>query len=93
MFDHAVELWTHARVVAEMEIARTNLGRELEDFTANTLRYVREDKALLVEPIELPPLVGVPPFSKRHVVIVVRAKGTRKTCNRFAPTYATSDRF
>jgi uncharacterized membrane-anchored protein len=76
--DAAVELWTHARIEAGMEAARTNLGRELEDFTANTLRYVREEKALLIEPIDTPALTGVRPIAKKHVVIVVRGEGYKE---------------
>jgi len=74
----AVQVWTHERVLDEMESARANLGRELEDFTANTLRYVREEKSLLVEPIEAPALTGVRPISKKQVVIVVRGEGYRE---------------
>jgi uncharacterized membrane-anchored protein len=73
----AVLSWTRSDIEREMDEARFNLGSELEKFAENTLKYVREEKALLVEPIDVPRLKGVRTLSKRHVVIVVRGEGYR----------------
>lgn len=77
-FDMAVDPWPQSRVLRQMDAARANLGNELESFTANTLRYVREEKGLLIEPTDLPALVGAPLIAKKHVVIVVRGEGYKE---------------
>ncbi|MDR3708256.1 MAG: putative cytokinetic ring protein SteA [Capsulimonadaceae bacterium] len=74
----AVEQWTKARITLEMDVARVNLGHALEEFSANTLSYVREEKHLLIDPIDAPPLTGVRSLNRRHVVVVVRGEGYKE---------------
>ncbi|HEY3328654.1 MAG TPA: putative cytokinetic ring protein SteA [Capsulimonadaceae bacterium] len=74
----SADLWTKAEIEERLESARANIGHELEVFAENTLRYVKEEKSLLIEPIDVPALKGTRPFVKRHVVIVVRGDGYRE---------------
>ncbi len=74
----AVIALPRAEVERLMDEARVNLGHELEEFAANTLRFVREEKSLLIEPVDVPRLKGVRAISNRHVVIVVRGEGYRE---------------
>jgi uncharacterized membrane-anchored protein len=73
-----VELWTGVRIYDESEKARGNLGVELEKFTANTLGYLKEERALLLEQVPVPPLHGVKNISGRHVAVVVRGDGYKE---------------
>jgi uncharacterized membrane-anchored protein len=70
-----VELWTERRIADESDKARGNLGVELEKFTANTLGYINEERALLLESVPVPELKGVRSFSGRHAAVVVRGEG------------------
>ena len=50
----------------------------MDKFTANTLAYIREEKSLLLEPVQVPELPGTRAIAGRHVVIVVRGEGYRE---------------
>jgi uncharacterized membrane-anchored protein len=53
-----------------MDAAKDNLATALEDFTLNTLSYVRRDRDLLLEGLEIPTLRTR--LRDRHVLVVVR---------------------
>lgn len=59
-----------ATVEARMEQARGNLGQQIEAFTHNTMEYVRAERNLLVEGIELPRLRTT--LEGRYALVVVR---------------------
>ena len=80
----AAEPWPRSRILVEMDVARNNLGNALEEFSANTLSYVREEKHLLIEPTELPPLAGVRSLNRRHAVVVVRGEGYKEDLQSIA---------
>jgi uncharacterized membrane-anchored protein len=75
---YAATFWDIGRIDAAEQAGRDNLGRELEKFASNTLEYVRKEKDLIIEPVELPPLVGLKPMKGRHAVVVVRGEGYRE---------------
>jgi uncharacterized membrane-anchored protein len=56
--------------------AKANLAAALEDFTLNTLSYVRRDRDLLLEGLDLPPLETT--LRDRHVLVVVRGHDYKK---------------
>jgi uncharacterized membrane-anchored protein len=56
--------------------AKDNLAAALEDFTLNTLSYVRRDRDLLLEGLDLPPLKTR--IRDRHVLVVVRGHDYKK---------------
>jgi uncharacterized membrane-anchored protein len=56
--------------------AKANLAAALEDFTLNTLSYVRRDRDLLLEGLDLPPLRTS--LRDRHVLVVVRGHDYKK---------------
>ena len=59
-----------ARSTDVLEVARSSLGAELEQFAENTLEYIRKEGHLLVDQPDIP---EVPVnFRGRHVLIVVR---------------------
>ena len=53
-----------------VEAAKDRLAGALEDFTRNTLDYLRRDRDLLLEGLEVPRLAT--PLADRHVLVVVR---------------------
>ena len=59
-----------------VDAAKDNLAGALEDFTLNTLSYVRRDRDLLLEGLELPPLRTK--LRDRHVLVVVRGHDYKK---------------
>jgi uncharacterized membrane-anchored protein len=59
-----------------VDAAKDNLATALEDFTLNTLSYVRRDRDLLLEGLDLPPLVTG--LRDRHVLVVVRGHDYKK---------------
>jgi uncharacterized membrane-anchored protein len=59
-----------------VEAAKDNLASALEDFTLNTLSYVRRDRDLLLEGLDLPPLRTR--LRERHVLVVVRGHDYKK---------------
>jgi uncharacterized membrane-anchored protein len=60
----------------QMEAAKDNLAAALEDFTLNTLSYVRRDRDLLLEGLEIPTLTTR--LRDRHVLVVVRGHDYKK---------------
>jgi uncharacterized membrane-anchored protein len=64
---------TEEVVAEQLEAARGNLSAELEHFARNTLRYLSEEKSILLDPVDLPELAT--PIRGRHVLIVVRGEG------------------
>jgi uncharacterized membrane-anchored protein len=57
-------------IEVSLDVARQRVNRELEKFAANTLEYLRKEKHLLVDDLDLP---DVPvEFQNRHVLVVVR---------------------
>ena len=66
----------HEDVRKRLEAAKDNLATALEDFTLNTLSYVRRDRDLLLEGLEIPTLkTGL---RDRHVLVVVRGHDYKK---------------
>lgn len=61
---------TMSEVVAAMDLARANIGTELELFAENTLRYVQQESDIAFAPIKLPPLKTS--IEGRHALVVVR---------------------
>jgi uncharacterized membrane-anchored protein len=61
---------TTATVDAAIDVARANMGPELERFAENTLEYVREEIDLLTGTLDLPAVRS--DIEGRHVLIVVR---------------------
>ncbi len=59
-----------------VDAAKDNLAGALEDFTLNTLSYVRRDRDLLLEGLDLPPLRTR--LRDRHVLVVVRGHDYKK---------------
>src|SRR5512132_470861 len=59
-----------------MDAAKDNLATALEDFTLNTLSYVRRDRDLLLEGLEVPTLRTR--LRDRHVLVVVRGHDYKK---------------
>ncbi len=63
-------------IAERMEAARANLGVELDAFARNTLSYLVEEKALLLDPVDLPAISTR--IRDRHVLVVVRGEGYRE---------------
>ncbi len=59
-----------------MEEARSNLATELEKFVQNTLRFIEEEKFLILDPVEVPELKTK--IAGRHALIVVRGEGYKE---------------
>jgi uncharacterized membrane-anchored protein len=59
-----------------MEAARENFNTELDHFTRNTLDYLNNEKGLLFDPIDAPPLKTR--IEGKHVLIVVRGEGFKE---------------
>ncbi len=60
----------------QVDAAKDNLASALEDFTLNTLSYVRRDRDLLLEGLDLPALRTQ--LRDRHVLVVVRGHDYKK---------------
>lgn len=69
-------LLTKQLIQEKMEAAKSNLGAELDLFAENTLAYIRKEKDLLFDPLEIPPLKTN--LSGRHALIVVRGEGYKE---------------
>ena len=61
---------TTATVDAAIDVARANMGPELERFAENTVEYIREEIDLLTGTLDLPAVRCK--ITSRHVLIVVR---------------------
>lgn len=62
-------------VARATEASRRNLANELQKFAENTLKYIQEEKFLILDPIEVPELKTR--IAGRHALIVVRGEGYR----------------
>ena len=58
------------------EASRSNLAQELEKFAQNTLKFIQEEKFLILDPVEVPVLKTK--LADRHALIVVRGEGFRE---------------
>jgi uncharacterized membrane-anchored protein len=67
---------TTATVDAAIDVARANMGPELERFAENTVEYVREEIDLLTGTLDLPAVRCK--IASRHVLIVVRGIDYKK---------------
>jgi uncharacterized membrane-anchored protein len=67
---------THESLSAVVEAAKASLGAELERFAANTLEYLRREKHLVVDELDVPD-VGID-FRGRHALIAVRGPDYRE---------------
>jgi uncharacterized membrane-anchored protein len=67
---------TPAAVAQQTEAARANLDRELESFAQNTLEFIREEKALLLDPVGLPEISTA--IRGKPTVVVVRGEGYKE---------------
>lgn len=65
-----------AVVQEQMEAARSNLNRELDRFARNTLSFLDNERSLLFESADVPPLQTR--FTDRHVLIIVRGEGYKQ---------------
>ena len=77
------------RALEERELAAALLEQQgrvteaLQDFADNTLRYLREEGALLTQGIEFPPLrTG---FRDRHALVVARGPGHKRDLRMVGP--------
>jgi uncharacterized membrane-anchored protein len=82
LYDHKGEQvatgeWLDAETVRKRaDAAKDNLASALEDFTVNTLSYVRQERDLLLEGQAIPTLRT--PLRDRHVLVVVRGHHYRE---------------
>ena len=58
------------------EASRSNLAQELEKFAQNTLKFIQEEKFLILDPVEVPVLKTK--LADKHALIVVRGEGFRE---------------
>jgi uncharacterized membrane-anchored protein len=67
---------TEALLEAAIEAAKASLGEELERFAANTLEYLRREKHLVVDDLDVPD-VGID-MKGRHALVAVRGPDYRE---------------
>jgi len=67
---------TAASIELKVEAAKASLGHELEQFAANTLEYLRREKHLVVDDLDVPD-VGVE-MKGRHALVAVRGPDYRE---------------
>ncbi|GAB3499287.1 putative cytokinetic ring protein SteA [Nocardiopsis coralliicola] len=72
-----------ASVEAAMEEARAGLSVQLEAFAANTMEYLRRERALLLDGVGVPRIST--PIEGRHVLIVVRGYHYREDIAALRP--------
>jgi uncharacterized membrane-anchored protein len=68
---------------AQLQVAREGLSDQIEAFTENTMRYLREEKELLLEGIGVPEIRTS--IEGRHVLIVVRGYDYRSDLDALRP--------
>ena len=68
--------FTHELMIDLMESSRSNLAAELEKFAQNTLKFIQEEKSLILDPVDVPDIKTE--FRGRHALIVVRGEGFRE---------------
>ncbi len=71
------------RILELMAAARSGLSTQLEAFTANTMEYLRRERALLLDNVGVPDITT--PLERRHVLIVVRGYDYRDDLNALRP--------
>jgi len=64
------------RILQLMAQARSGLAAQLEAFTANTMEYLRRERALLLDGVGVPEIDTV--LANRHVLLVVRGYDYRE---------------
>jgi len=64
------------RILQLMAQARSGLAAQLEAFTANTMEYLRRERALLLDGVGVPDIDTV--LANRHVLLVVRGYDYRE---------------
>ncbi len=77
-----------ARISAETELRRREVGDALERFAHNTIEHMREERELLTGRIQLPRFTT--DFRDRSTLVVVRASATSATCAPCGRSSATS---
>lgn len=70
------KLLSSADIAAMMEDSRENLSEELARFAENTLRFVQEEKSLILDPVDVPDVKVK--MKGRHALIVVRGEGFKE---------------
>jgi uncharacterized membrane-anchored protein len=70
------QLLNRETVAQLLENARANLSRELDAFARNTLEYMAEEKAILLDPVDIPDIST--PIRGRHALVVVRGEGYKE---------------
>jgi len=73
-------------VAQEMERAKQNLSAELDGFARNTLEYLVAEKALLLDPVQVPEIRT--PIRGRHALVVVRGEGYKEDLHAIGPYLA-----
>jgi uncharacterized membrane-anchored protein len=68
---------------AQLQVAREGLSDQIDAFTENTMRYLREEKELLLEGIGVPEIKTS--IDGRHVLIVVRGYDYRSDLDALRP--------
>jgi uncharacterized membrane-anchored protein len=68
---------------AQLQVARDGLSDQIDAFTENTMRYLREEKELLLEGIGVPEIETA--IEGRHVLIVVRGYDYRSDLDALRP--------
>jgi uncharacterized membrane-anchored protein len=74
---------TQEAVQDRVEAARANLGRELQEFSRNTLEYLAREKDLAVADLPMPALNVS--WKNRPVLVVVRGEGYKRDLQWVAP--------
>lgn len=69
-------LLTRETVSERLEAARANISAELDAFARNTLSYLAAEKALLLDPVDVP--ATSVRLADRHALVVVRGEGYRE---------------
>ena len=69
------DLQTRASIERSQILARSNIDQALEEFAANTLEYIKLERGLVLDPIQMPLLVTR--ISGRHALVVVRGADYR----------------
>lgn len=77
---------TRETVAREMERAKQNLSSELDGFARNTLEYLVAEKALLLDPVQVPEIRT--PIRGRHALVVVRGEGYKEDLHAIGPYLA-----
>lgn len=76
-------LMTTDLLESQLQVAREGLSDQIDAFTENTMRYLREEKELLLEGIGVPEIRT--PVEGRHVLIVVRGYDYRSDLDALRP--------